>query len=104
MKVNKASTKVFSKYANFAKVFSLKLAVKLPKLTGINNYIINLVNNKKLLYSLIYSLRLIKEEIQKTYMKNNLVHGFIRLFKSHTKTPILLDQKLDKNLTLYIDY
>ena len=39
-----ASTKVPDKYANFADIFFLDLASKLPKYTGINNYAIELVD------------------------------------------------------------
>ena len=45
LKADKAFTKGPSKYANFEDIFSQKLAVKLPKYTGINNYAIKLVNN-----------------------------------------------------------
>lgn len=37
LKTDEASTKVFIEYADFAVVFSLKLAAELPKYTAINN-------------------------------------------------------------------
>ena len=40
----KASTKIPDEYADFANVFSLDLASKLPKHIGINNYAIKLIN------------------------------------------------------------
>ena len=45
LKVDKAPIKVFSKYADFTDVFSLKLAIKLLKHMKINNYIIELVDD-----------------------------------------------------------
>ncbi len=45
LKADEAYTKVLSKYANFADVFSPKLAVELPKYTRINNYAIKLVDD-----------------------------------------------------------
>ncbi len=44
LKANEASIKVFNEYANFAKIFSPKLAIELPKYT-INNPGIELVDN-----------------------------------------------------------
>ena len=40
----KTFIKVFAKYSDFADVFLLDLASKLPKHTGINNHVIKLVN------------------------------------------------------------
>ena len=45
VKANEAPIKVFSKYTDFANVFSPKLAVKLPKYTAINDYSIKLVDD-----------------------------------------------------------
>ena len=45
LKADKVLTKVFSKYADFADVFSPKLAVELPEHTRINNHTIKLVDN-----------------------------------------------------------
>ncbi len=46
LKADEASSKVSSEYANFADVFSPKLAVKLPKHTRINDHIIQLVDDQ----------------------------------------------------------
>ena len=46
LKANKAPTKVFSKYADFANIFLLKLTAKLLEHTKINNYTIELVSNQ----------------------------------------------------------
>ena len=43
--MDEAFTKVFSKYTNFANVFSSKLAIELPKYISINNHIIKLVDD-----------------------------------------------------------
>lgn len=43
--IEKAFTKVFAKYGNFANLFSLDMASKLFKYTEINNYAIKLVDN-----------------------------------------------------------
>ncbi len=45
LKADKASTKVPSKYDDFADVFSTKLAVELFEHTGINDHAIKLVDN-----------------------------------------------------------
>ncbi len=45
LKKDKAFTKVLSEYANFADIFSPKLAAELPKHIRINDYAIELVNN-----------------------------------------------------------
>ena len=45
LKVDEASTKVFSNYTDFADVFSPKLAAKHPKHTRISNHSIKLVDN-----------------------------------------------------------
>lgn len=45
LKTNKASTKVSSKYIEFAIVFSPILAIELPKYMGINNHAIRLIDN-----------------------------------------------------------
>lgn len=43
LKADKAPTQVLSEYADFADVFSAKLAIELPKYTRINNHAIELV-------------------------------------------------------------
>ena len=44
LKTDEASFKMPSKYADFADVFSPKLAIELPKYIGINNHIIELID------------------------------------------------------------
>ncbi len=45
LKANEAPFKVPSEYTDLANVFSLKLGVELPEHTGINNHVIELVDD-----------------------------------------------------------
>ncbi len=104
LKVDKVFSKVPSEYADFADIFSLKLAVELPEHTKINNHTIKLVDDWQPLYDPIYSLGPMELEILKAYIKNNLVNGFIRPFKSPAWAPIFFNKKSDDSLRLCIDY
>ena len=104
LKANEAPTKVPSKYADFANVFLPKLAAKLPKHTGINDYAIELVDDWQPPYSPIYSLGPMELETLKAYIKNNLANGFIRPSKSPAGASILFDKKPDGSLRLCVDY
>ena len=104
LKIGKASTKVSSKYANFANIFSPKLAVELPKYKGINNHTIKLVDNSQFSYGFIYHLGLIKLEILKIYIKNNLGNNFIKLFKFLVRIPIFFKKKTNEGLRLCVNY
>ena len=104
LKANKAFTKVPSKYTDFADIFLSKLAIELLEHTEINNYAIELFNDQQPLYSLIYDLGLIKLEILKVYIKNNLVNGFIRPSKSPAGAFIFFNKKPDSNLRLCVNY
>ena len=73
---------IFAKYFDFLDIFSSNSAVELLEYTRINNYPINLLKDKQLLYSLIYNLELVELEILKTYIKANLASSFIRSLKS----------------------
>ena len=66
--------------------------MKLPEHTGINDYIIKLEKDKQLLFGPIYSIRPVKLETLKTYIKSNLANGFIRLSMSPTGAFILFDR------------
>ncbi len=70
----------------------------------INNYTIKLIDDWQFFYYHIYNLIMVKLEILKTYIKNNLVNRFIQLFKFSIRAPIRFDQKQNGNLRLYIDY
>lgn len=56
-------------------------------------YFIDLLNSKQLLYSSVYSLKLIKLEILKTYTKANLASSFIKSFKSDCYIYIIYSKK-----------
>ena len=104
MKIDKASIKVFSKYANVANIFLLKLAIELLKYIEINNHALDLVNNWLSLYNPIYNLSPIELKILKAYIKNNLANSFIRFSKSLAKVFIYFNKKLNKNLRLCKNY
>ena len=44
--------------------------IELPKLIGIKNRAINLIESKQILYNLIYSLRLVELKTLRTYINN----------------------------------
>lgn len=89
LKVNKAAEIISLEYFDFANIFPPELVAKLLRNKKINNQTINLVDDKQPPYALIYSLRLVKLEISKTYIDINLVNGFIRSSKSPVDTLIL---------------
>ena len=97
-------TGIPAKYSEFSDVFSSDSAAKLPEHTGINNYLINLLDDKQLPYGPIYSLGLVELKMLKTYIEANLASGFIRLSKSSTNTLILFVQKKNSSFRLCINY
>ena len=101
---DKAFTEVLAEYFNYSNVFLVKNTAELSENTGINEHAIKLKKDKQPLFGLIYNLGLIKLETLKTYIKTNLVNGFIRSFKSLVGALILFDIKLDRSFCLYIDY
>ncbi len=103
-KADEAPTKVPSEYADFADVFSPKLAAELSEHNKINDYAIELVDDQQPPYGPIYNLGPVKLETLKAYIENNLASGFIRPSKSPAGAPILFDKKLDSSLRLCIDY
>ena len=103
LKADEATTKVPSKYANIADVFSPKLATELSEY-GINNNAIKLIDDWQSSYGSIYTLRLVELETLKAYIENNLANNFIRPSKSPAGAPILFDKKPDGSLRLYVNY
>ncbi len=101
---DKVLSKVPSKYANFADVFSPKLATELLEHTGINDHAIEFVDNWQSPYSPIYSLGPVELETLKAYIENNLANGFIRPSKSPTGALIFFDKKPDGSLRLCMNY
>ena len=98
LKVNKASTKVSSKYADFADIFLSKLVASLFEHTKINNYIIKLRDDRQPPYNPIYSLVSMELEILKMYIKNNLAKSFIKHFKFSAKASIFFNKKPNRSL------
>ena len=98
------SMETCTKYFDFSNVFSLDSAAELLAYGGINNYSINLFQDKQLFYSLIYSLGPVELEMLKIYIKTNLANNFIRHSKLLTNTPILFVQKKYSSLYLYVRY
>lgn len=91
LKAKKAPIIIPEEYLDYANVFSEKLATMLLEYSEINIHAINLKKGKQPLYRPIYSLKPMKLEILKTYIKTNLVNGFIRPFKSSASAFILYD-------------
>ncbi len=104
LKADKAPTKIPSEYAEFADVFSPKLAIELPEYTRIKDHAITLVDDWQPPYGPIYSLGPVELETLKAYNKNNLTYSFITPSKSPTGAPILFDKKPDGSLRLCVDY
>ena len=69
----------------------MKNIVEFLKYIKINKYIIELKKDKQPFFKPIYSLKLIKLEILKIYIKIDLVNGFIQPFKSLANILILFN-------------
>lgn len=80
---------LLDKYSNYANLFLKDSVVELLKQINLNKYSINLIKVKKPLYGPINSLKLVKLETLKSYIKINLANGFIMPSKSPTSAPIL---------------
>lgn len=68
---------ILIKYLDFLNIFLKEKTLVLLELIKLNQYTIQPQNNKQSFYRPIHSLRLIKLEILKTYIKTNLVNSFI---------------------------
>lgn len=88
---DKAPIAVLAEYSNYTNIFLAKNIVGLLKYNGINDYTIKLKKDKQLFFVPIYSLKLIKLEIFKTYIKINLANSFIWPFKLLAFVSILFD-------------
>ena len=104
LKADEVPTKIASQYADFADLFSPKLAAELPKHTRINDYPIKLVDDWQPPYDSIYSLSPVKLETLKAYIENNLANSFIRPSKSPVRALIVFNKKPDGSLKLCMDY
>ncbi len=98
LKVDEAFFKLPSEYANFADVFSPKLATELPEYIRINDHAIELINNRQPPYGPIYNLGPIKLKTLKAYIENNLANGFIKPFKSLVEALIRFNKKPNGSL------
>ena len=74
---DKTSTTIPIEYSNYNNVFSLENIVKHPEYFRINNYVIEIKKSKQLFFRSIYSLKPVKLEILKTYIKTNLANSSI---------------------------
>ena len=74
---NKAFTKVLVKYSNYSNIFSMKNVAKLLENIRVNKYTIKLEESKQPIFRSIYSLKSVKLETLKTYIKTNLANSFI---------------------------
>ena len=93
-----------AEYSNYSNVFSAENATELPENTRINEYAIELEENKQLPFGLIYSLGPVELKTLKTYIKTNLANDFISSSNYPARAPILFDRKLDGNFRLCVDY
>ena len=78
--------------------------MELPENISINKHTIKLQEGKQLPYRPIYSLKQMKLETLKTYIKINLKTGFIWPSKSPAGAFILFNKKPDGSFWLHIDY
>ena len=69
--------KIPDKYSDFANVFLEEKALVLPECIELNEYAIDLEDNKQPPYGSIYSLGPVKLETLKTYIETHLKTGFI---------------------------
>ena len=99
-----ALMKVPVEYSDFADVFTPDLVSKLSEYSGINNYVIKLIDSQQPPYRLIYSLEPVELETLKAYIETNLTNEFITLSNSPAGAPILFDRKSDGSFQLYVDY
>ena len=93
-----------TKYSDFADVFLEKPANVLLERTRANEHVIKLEKGKQPLYGPIYSLEPVELKTLKTYIKTNLVNGFIRALKSPAGFPILFVRKPNSSLSLFVNY
>ena len=92
-----------TEYLDFADVFLKKSANVFPERTGANKHVIELKEGKESPYRPIYSLAPVELEVFKTYIKTNLLNGFIQVSKSPAGVLILFVRKLNGRLRLCVD-
>ena len=74
--------KVLTKYSDFLNVFLEEKVSILPKITKLNQQVIELQEGQQLPYGPIYSLDPIELKMLKTYIETNLTNDFIWPLKS----------------------
>ena len=84
-------------------MFLQKLANVLLEQTGVNEYPIKVEEGKQPPYKPIYSLEPLQLEALKTYIKINLVNGFIRALKELLGALILLVRKPNGSFRLCVN-
>ena len=99
-----APIEVLIEYSNYSGIFSEKNTAELLENSKINEHAIKLEKSKQLLFRSIYSLEPMKLEILKTYIKINLLSGFIYLSKFFAVALILFDKNLNGSYHLCMDY
>lgn len=97
-------TKISAKYTNYTDIFSPDLVIDLPKNTGINEYIIELLDGTQLPYGPIYTFSPGELHTLKIYIKTHLKTGFIQSFKSSANTLIFFNKQSNGSLYLCINY
>lgn len=86
LKVDEALITITSKYFNFADDFSLELIAELYEHMKINDYDIELMRSKQLLYDLICSLKPVELKTMKRYIQ---IHLRIILYDFSNLLPVL---------------
>lgn len=76
-------------------MFSANITTQLLKHIGIHNYMIKLIKDQILLYRPIYTLKLVKLDILKTYIKIDMAIGFLKPSKSLINAIMLFEKKSD---------
>ena len=74
---DKTSTTILAKFSDYSNIFSMECKAEFLEYTGMNDHAIKLEEDKQLLFSLIYSLKLVELKTLKTYIKTKLAIGFI---------------------------
>ena len=101
---NKAPTEILVKYSDYNNIFSAENAAELPENAKMNEHAIKLEKSKQPPFGSIYSLGPVELKTLKTYIKTNLVNGFIYPSKSPAGAPILFNRKPNGNFRLCVDY
>ena len=101
---DKAFIEVLIEYSDYSNIFLAENTAKLPKNIGINQHAIKLKEGKESSFGPIYSLGPIELKTLKTYIKTNLVNGFIWSSKSSAGALILFNKKPNRSFCLCVDY